>query len=109
MHKVYGWHTRLCVYTHLSLTKHAIVCPQYMHQFFLDSPAFFLQQLLQMFAVLVITGVANAYMLIAGVVVTVVLSCLRYYYVPRAVELKRLEAAGGSAYTYSDKWIHTAL
>ena len=56
-----------------------------------------------MFAVLVITGVANAYMLIAGVFVTVVLSCLRYYYVPRAVELKRLEAAGGSAYMYSDK------
>ena len=37
------------------------------------------------------------YMLIAGAAVTVALLCLRYYYVPRAVELRRLEAVGVSA------------
>ena len=47
------------------------------------------------------------YMLIAGAAVTVALLCLRYYYVPRAVELRRLEAVGVSAYADNALHCHT--
>ena len=53
----------------------------------------FLQQLLQVLAVLVITVVANVYMLIAGGAIIVVLCGLQYYFVPQLVKLRRLEAA----------------